>query len=269
MPDLKVRSVGPDSAYFVGTCSHVGESREIDDACGRRMAWMKAAGQKGFQARVAFLDGKPVGFAYTMPIEISPWGPMGTGLAVLPCLWVLPEYKGNGAGTALLEASAEAAREEGYGGMVTTAYYHDFWFMPARFFEKSGYSPVCRREDQAVLWKTFNGVPEPPRLLMRKFVFRPVRGKVVVDLFCNSFCLTAALEAGRVREVAREYGESVVLNEHCADDRDTLLRYEIPRAIFVNGREIGWGYEAPRDGLREAISGALRKQGLHPRPKAD
>lgn len=267
MPELTVRKAGPESAYFVGTCSHVGESKEIDDASRRRIAWMKAAEQRGLQTRVAFLDGKAVGFAYMMPIEISPWGPVGTDLAVVPCLWVLPEYRGNGAGTALITESGKAAVEEGYSGIVTTAYYHDFWFMPAAFFETVGYSAVSQREDQALLWKRFNGGAEPPRLLMRKFVFRPVKGKVVVDLFSNTFCLTAALEAQRVREVAKEYGDSVILNEYCADERDTLLRFEIPRAIFVNGKEIGWGYEAPKDGVREAISEALRKKGLHPRPQ--
>jgi hypothetical protein len=69
-----------------------------------------------------------------------------------------------------------------------------------------------------------------------------------------------------VREVAGEYGDSVILNEYAADDRETLMRYEIPRAIYVNGKEIGWGYEAPKDGIREAISEALRKQGLKYRP---
>jgi len=266
MPELEVRKVGPDTTYFVGTCSHVGESKEIDAASQRRIAWMKAAEQRGFETRVAFLDGNPVGFAYMMPIEISPWGPIGTGLAVLPCLWVLPEYKGNGAGKALVAEAVKAAEEEGYAGIVTTAYYHDFWFMPAGFFEASGYSRISQREDQALLWKKFDTGAKPPRFLRRKFVFKPVKGGVVVDLFSNTFCLTGAVEAERVREVVKEYGDSVTLNEYSADDRDTLLRYEIPRAIFVNGKEIGWGYEAPRDGVREAISEALKRQGLHPRP---
>jgi GNAT superfamily N-acetyltransferase len=266
MPHLDVRNVGPDSMYFVGTCSHVGESREIDAACRRRLAWMKAAEQRGLETKVAFLDGEPVGFAYVMPIEISPWGPIGTNLAVLPCMWVLPEHKGNGAGGRLLEEAEKAASDADYGAMVTTAYHHDFWFMPAGFFATRGYTSVTRRGDQALIWKCFHSGAEAPRLLRRKFVFKPVKGRVVVDLFHNTFCLTSAVEAGRVREVVKEYGESVILNEHSADVRETLLRYEIPRAIFVNGKEIGWGYEAPKDGIREAISEALRKQGLHPRP---
>ncbi|MFC2172374.1 hypothetical protein ACFLU6_07050 [Acidobacteriota bacterium] len=34
------------------------------------------------------------------------------------------------------------------------------------------------------------------------------------------------------------------------------------RAIFVNGKEIGWGYEAPRNGLRETISKAIEQSGV-------
>jgi GNAT superfamily N-acetyltransferase len=266
MPELEVRKASPDTMYFVGTCSHVSESKEIDAASQQRLAWMKAAEQLGLEIRVAFLDKDPVGFAYVMPIEISPWGPIGTDLAVLPCLWVLPEHKGNGAGGALVSAAAGVAEERGYGGIVAIGFYHDFWFMPARFFEALGFTKAAERDEQAILWKTFNDAAEAPRFLRRKFVFKPVKGKVIVDLFYNTFCLTSAVEAGRVREVAGEYGDSVILNEHSADDHETLMRYEIPRAIYVNGKEIGWGYEAPKDGIREAISEALRKQGLSPRP---
>lgn len=28
---------------------------------------------------------------------------------------------------------------------------------------------------------------------------------------------------------------------------------------FVNGKEIGWGYEAPKDGIREAIEKAMKE----------
>jgi len=40
-----------------------------------------------------------------------------------------------------------------------------------------------------------------------------------------------------------------------------LLCYQIPRAIYVNGSEIGWGYEAPKDGIREAIQRAMTESG--------
>jgi hypothetical protein len=58
--------------------------------------------------------------------------------------------------------------------------------------------------------------------------------------------------------VAAEFGDSVALNEYSADDRPLLLRHQIARGIFINGREICWGHEAPRGGIRDAITQALR-----------
>ena len=66
-------------------------------------------------------------------------------------------------------------------------------------------------------------------------------------------------EAERVREVAAEFGDKVVLNEYPAHERETLLRYQYPRGIFANGKEIFWGYEAPKEGISEAIERALEE----------
>ena len=82
----------------------------------------------------------------------------------------------------------------------------------------------------------------------------------MVDLFWNTFCQTSDIEAQRVREVAAEFGESVVVHEYCADERSILSRCQIPRGIFINGKEIWWGHEAPKEGIREAISKALKNK---------
>jgi hypothetical protein len=58
--------------------------------------------------------------------------------------------------------------------------------------------------------------------------------------------------------VVKEFGESVLFNEYPAHDSSILMRYQIPRAIFINGKKVGWGYEAPKDGIRKAISDALK-----------
>lgn len=90
------------------------------------------------------------------------------------------------------------------------------------------------------------------------YELKPTPGKVVIDLFWNAFCQTSSIEAQRVREVAAEFGDSVTLNEYSADDRAALLRHQIARGIFVNGSEIHWGYEVPRDGIRDAVVQALQ-----------
>lgn len=260
MSEVVVRDMQPEDEYFVSTCSHVDESEEID-ACAekRRELFRDLAGQGGV-FRVALVDDEHVGFAYGLPIDRASWGPLGQDLMVIPCLCVLGESTGHGAGQALIESIERDALNVGFAGVTVTA-YRDIpgaeWFMPAAYFERLGYRAVDERGTQVLLWRPFHDAASPPHFLQPHYVFEPVEGKVAVDLFRNGFCLTSGIEAQRVREVCAEFGDRVVLREYNAEDRETLLRYQTPRAIYIDGREIFWGYEAPRDGIRAAIEKAL------------
>ncbi len=260
---IEISDMDTTDEYFVGTCTHINESEEIDACAARRLGWLRRMHEKGLRVKVAAFEGVRAGFLYAMPIEISPWGPLGRNLLVFPCLYA--PNQGHGVGKALLGAAEEEARRQGLKGIVTIGYRHDFWFMPASFFEANGFVECDQARWKSsetgsaavLLWRTFAGEVQAPTLLKPNYRFRPIPGKVVVDLFWNTFCQTSDIEAQRVREVAEEFGDIVALNEYCADDRAVLLRHQISRGIFVNGREIGWGYEAPRDGLRQAILQAV------------
>ncbi len=268
---VEIRDLQPSDEYFVGTCTHMGESEEIDASARSRLSWLQAMFEKGSRVKVAILNGNQVGFLHIIPIEICPWGPVGRDLSVVPCLVVKKRANHRGVGRSLLKAAEEEARNQGRKGLVALAYYHDFWFMPAPFFERFGFSKVKSREvtaegekeylgREAILWKVFDPSVQAPKFLRPNYQFEPMPGKVVVDLFWNTFCQTSNIEAQRVREVVAEFRGSVVLHEYCVDDREILLRYQIPRGIFINGKEIGWGYEAPKGELREIISQALRNR---------
>jgi len=255
---IEVRGLTADDEYFVGTCSHRNESEEIDASSHRRVAWLKANHAEGVRAKVALRDGRHAGFLFCMPIEVSPWGPRGENLLVVPCLFVLPHSTDHGIGGALLEAAEQEARDQGLAGIVLQAVHLEgWWFMPAAYFEARGWEAVDRRGATRLLWKRFAEQAAPPRLLEPTYTFQPAAGRVVVDLFWNRFCLTSDMEAQRVRDVAAEFGEQVQLNEHQAEQAETLGLCGIPRAIYVDGQEISWGYEAPRDGIRDAIRRAL------------
>jgi GNAT superfamily N-acetyltransferase len=257
MTAVTVRDMGATDEYYVGTCGHVNESDEIDACAQRRIAWFRNKYEAGLRIKVAILDGVQVGALFVMPIEVCPLGPLGQDLLVIPCLFV--SQNGKGVGRTLMAEAEEETRRQGRKGLVTTAFYHDFWFMPASFFERCGFSVAKLKGDAAILWKVFDASAEVPRFLEPSYQFEPVPGKVAVDLFWNTFCETSDIEAQRVREVVKEFRDSVVLREYSADDRPTLLCHQTPRGIFVNGGEIGWGYEAPKEGLRDAISQALEK----------
>jgi thiol-disulfide isomerase/thioredoxin len=263
MPVIEIRDMQKDDEYFVGTCTHVDESEEMDACADRRLSWLRRMHSDGLRVKVATLDGVRTGFLYAVPIELSPWGPLGHDLMVIPCLCVM--NKGHGVAKALIVAAEEEARRQALKGIVTIGYRHDFWFMPAGFFEANGFVE-CDRADwrssealsaAVLLWRTLDRGIKAPTLLRPDYRFRPMPGRVVIDLFWNTFCQTSDMEAQRVREVATEFGDSVALREYCADDRAVLLHHQISRGIFVNGREIAWGYEAPRDGIREAITRAF------------
>jgi GNAT superfamily N-acetyltransferase len=265
-PLIEIRDMDRDDEYFVGTCTHIDESTEIDTCAERRLRWLRSMHERGLRVKVATLDGVRTGFLYAIPIESSPWGPLGHGLLVIPCLYV--QSKSHGVGRALLAAAEEEAKRQGLKGIVTIGYRHDFWFMPARFFDANGFLECAQhawgdpgRDDRAVLlWKTFGEHAEAPTPLKPRYEFRAMPGSIVVDLFWNTFCQTSVIEAQCVREVAAEFGDHVALREYCADDREILLRHQIPRGIFINGREIGWGYEAPKQAVREAIVQALQRE---------
>jgi len=260
VPKIDIRDMQAEDEYFVSTCTHVDESPE-QDACGRRRAvLLRDLVPRGARVKVALQDGEHVGFAYGIPIEHCPWGPLGEDLMVIPCLCVMERAAKRGIGRALVESIETDARDADRKG-TTSMGFRDLpgaeWFMPVAFFEHIGYEAIDRRDRYTLLWKPFSDAAKRPCFLEPSYTYEPVEGKVVVDLFWNGFCQTSNIEAERVREVCAEFGDQAILNEYCAEDRDVLLSCQIPRAIYVNGREIGWGYEAPRDGIRVAIEEAL------------
>jgi len=260
MPDLIIREMEAQDEYFVATCSHENESDEIDASAQVRRRQFEILRSEGGVFKVAILDGEHIGFAYGIPIEWCSFGPLGQSLMVIPCLHVSKEATSHGAGRALIAAVEQAAQASERAGVTITA-YQDLsdaeWFMPASFFKPLGYSPVGVRGQTVLLWKPFSSNATPPHFLQPHYVFEPIEGVVVVDLFWNAFCLTSVIEARRVREVCQEFGGAVQLREYCAEDRDILLQYQISRAIYVNGEETEWGHEAPKDGIRDAINRAL------------
>ncbi|MDD4903112.1 MAG: hypothetical protein PHV11_01485 [Candidatus Bipolaricaulis sp.] len=265
MTVLAIRSMQPEDEAFVSCCSHVGESAEIDACATGRRALLRRLGAQGAVFPVAVLNGDPVGFAHGIPIEHASWGPLGDAMMALPCLYVLRRAAGIGAGRRLVEAVTEGARAQRRRALATTA-YRDLpqaeWFLPAGFFESVGFRAVDERGREVLLWKPLQRGASPPRFLEPRYDFEPVTGHVTVDLFWNGFCQTSGIEAERVRRVCAEHPADVVLRESCAEDRLTLLRHQIPRGIFVDGQEIGWGYEAPELGIRDAVDAALRR--AHP-----
>ncbi|MHC1604812.1 MAG: GNAT family N-acetyltransferase [Candidatus Methanofastidiosia archaeon] len=262
---VTIRDMGDSDKYFVGTCTHVNDTPncllrcEIDYSAKRRIAWLQNLYNKNVRTKVACINDEPVGFMHLIPIEVCPWGPIGDDLLVIPCLVVLSKTGKRGIGKKLLALAEEEALSQGFKGLATICYYHSHWFMPAGFFEKCGFKVAKRKNEEAILWKVYDPSVKEPTMLTPDYNFKCNPDRVTIDLFWNTFCPTSSIEAQRVREVAEEFGDKIVLNEYCADDRRVFLRYQLPRGIFVNGKEVWYGHEAPKEGIRKTILKALEK----------
>lgn len=230
MSILVVRDMQADDEYFVSTCSHINESREIDACAEKRRQQFETMKSEGALFKVAILDHDQAGFAYGIPIEGSSWGPIGHSLMVIPCLYVLPEWASKGVGKALIAAIEDESRNANCRAVTITA-YRDLpnaeWFMPASYFELLGYAPIESRGREMLLWKPLLPDAVRPHFLQPHYVFEPIEGSVVVNLFWNLFCQTSVIEAQRVREVCLEFGDQVVLREFQAENRNVLLQYQI------------------------------------------
>jgi predicted N-acetyltransferase YhbS len=270
MAEFEIHDMDDKSQYYVSVCSHCNESDETDLRGKDRLSWLLGMREAGLITKVAMVGGETVGFIHLEPIEISTWGVFGKDLMVIPCLDVNKEWKGKGLGKELVQEAAEEAEDRGAKGLVVLAYSGNFPFMPVDFFLKMGFREMDKRkvisvgesgllDDEVLLVLPFGENYEPPHFYQPKLDFHPVKDMVVVDLFSNPFCLTSITETERVREIVKEFGKTVVLIEHPAEDRNILNESQIPRGIFVNGKEIGWGWAAPKDGIREAISKEIEK----------
>lgn len=249
-----------EDEYYVGTCTHVNENNiEREESCRRRIAWLKSMERHGLRVKVAILNGKCAGFLYLIPIEVSPLPIQGKELMVFPCLVSASKFSKNGIGKKLIEAAEEEAKNQNRKGIATIGFFWDFWFMPADYFLKLDFQVAEKRGQEAILWKQFDKDAEIPQFREENYTFKPIKGKIVVDLFWNRFCLTSDVEAQRVRDVVSEYGNDVILNEYSAIDQKTIQQYGIERRIYVNGDVIEVGPEIEKSELRRAIKKAVNR----------
>lgn len=201
----------------------------------------------------------PMGFIHMVPIESPTSGMIGRDLMVIPCLTinyqlVYNQIHGTGVGRVLMEACEQEARQRGFKGLAVLAYTDNFWFMPSTFFKKVGFTRVSVESD---IWIKNWAEVEDPTELKNKYRHRSVPGKVVIDYFWSPFCFTVCKEIINIRKVVSEFGDNVELREYRTDDPESIAKHGMLRALYINGHQKNWGYEAPQDELRKEITKAL------------
>jgi hypothetical protein len=240
------------------------QERTILRAAEIKAEWLKEMTPKGLSARIAYEEKGAVGFIEYMPIELSSLYE-GKDLYVVNCMMAphkppfsdpLQVERIPGCGSALVRAMLEDV-ESKCKGIVTPpgfAYTGDM----RGFFAKFGFEGF-ENEGLKMLIKRFESVALPsPVCLEEKYEFVPVEGKVVVDVFWSSICpIMGPFTLFNIKQACEEFGDKVIVNDVCIDEREVLERYGITQwgKVFLNGKPAGfWG---PPD--KEEILKALKK----------
>jgi GNAT superfamily N-acetyltransferase len=265
--NIRISDVTEATLGYVACCAQVGESAAEAQAVKLHENWLrKTLTRRGMWTKVALDGTQPIGFLFLVPIERTSWYIDGEGLSTIQCMNVEDAYRRRGIGELLLAAAEESARRH-TDGIAVIAYDPSARFMPASFFRTQDYREVDRRGSSVLMFKPFAEDARAPRFVERQY--RPPRlipGKVIVEAFWSPQCLTTALDIVHVRQVCAEFGDDVILHELNAGMPGMRERFGIPRTLFINGVEKGWGYDIPQagafDGAEEAWSHEAPKQWL-------
>jgi hypothetical protein len=195
-------------------------------------------------------NGEVIGHLYYAPSEraLAPYI-VEEGVGVLYCEWIQLRYQGRGHAKRLFSAFINGLREEKAKGVLVEASDEEgqrhFKGYIARGFEllqdfghrKLLYLPLAQAQVSVQ--------PLLPKIKPRSG--KPVEILILTGYMCPHEASTYLL----LREIAREFGEDVVLREAWLT-RETLQDYGSSHGIFINGRQKLVGAETEA-AIRQAI----------------
>lgn len=109
MQVCKVRMAEEEDIDFLAGCGHSENDSEIQESIARKRGFFWEKWKEGLVSLVGLVEGKRSGFLNMFPIEISPWGPFGEDLYVIPCLFVIWDYQGRELGKTMMSTAIEMA----------------------------------------------------------------------------------------------------------------------------------------------------------------
>jgi GNAT superfamily N-acetyltransferase len=234
-----------------------GDRARFEEGCRRRSRYLRRMLPKGGRAQIAYEQGRPVGFVEYYPIEVTNLEVEGQDLMAIWCIHVRKDQRGRGIGTRLLQACLDDARHSGRKGVVTTC-WDPFW-MPHAIFERNGFSEVGPAgANGLVLLKAFAAV-EAPRWIARKPLFRPVEGRLCLDIYHTDRCPVHFRNTALVIKVAGAFGPAVLVREYCTDERAQMCGHGTAYGVYLNGRLIASGPLADEVKVRARFERELAK----------
>jgi GNAT superfamily N-acetyltransferase len=185
--------------------------------------------------KIAYKDGKPAGWIDCFPTNLDSW-------AVIGCIAVKKSLRGQGIGEALIKSMVEDAKKRELKGLTVgaTTGHH----MPKGFFAKYGFVDTNERANFSMMILKLKDVenPEfPPEENL--YEFKPVQGKVVIDLIRDGGCPTPYATHHLVKKAAERFKDKVIVNEYATSEVDVVERFgKGGGGMYFNGESAFFGY---------------------------
>jgi GNAT superfamily N-acetyltransferase len=190
---------------------------------------------KGLHLLIAYEGTTPVGHIEYLPIEHAPRPVRGVGLTFIDCMYVQPQARGRGTGSALIEAVEEKVRASSSGlATITNAAWPS---MPYNLFATHGFITVAEDQTARLMVKAWTKIVSPEFLPRRYQPIEPEQsGQTTVDIFWCGQCPHWVQARDRLTQLSREFGDQITLRGINTDDRSTVERWGISDDVYINGR---------------------------------
>ena len=228
-------------------------------------AWLDGSILRGQIARDD--SGEPVGFILYYPIERVPMEVDGSGLHMVQCLFVKPEFQDQGVGRALVESAMSDAMESGALGLAAQAHHMEPTdrtdYLPASFFEHLGMAPGESRGSTTLYYKSFGKSASPPRYLDPSFQPPPDETRIRIDILDCRRCYTAVTNRGIVEQVAQTLKDhEVKVVVHDQNTRPAVLDKGMSSGVFIDGKLTFFDGPITEEDVWNAIRVASSARGL-------
>lgn len=181
----------------------------------------------------AFCDGKPVGRAEVMPIDLAPLPLEGEDLHVIRCLWVVKEAEGKGYARALMERALDAAQGAKGVAIVT---YPGWNHIPSPFLLRFGFETVQQDGMATLLLRKVSADARVALVHVRRSdVVSP--SQLQVEAVISGMCPAATQYYRRLLDAARSLSDKVVTKEWILRNREDALRFGKENTVYVDGEE--------------------------------
>lgn len=190
---------------------------------------------KGLHLLIAYEGTTPVGHLEYLPIEYAPRPIKGHDLTFINCMYVQPQARDRGVGSALLQACEDKVRSTSSGLAVIA--HADWPPVPYSFFAVHNFATVAEDHGAQLMVKAWGKIT-PPYFLPRNYepLSQSKPDQVTVDVFWCGQCPHWVEARDRLTHIAREYGDAVKVRGINTDDRATIEAWGISDGVYFNGQ---------------------------------